>query len=212
MPSRPRYYPAFIDLTERKCVVVGGGNIAERKVRSLVAAGARVRVISPDITSGLQKLSQDGRITHTSRKFTDRDLDGAFLAVAATDNEADNLRVARRRDMLINVVDRPELCTFIVPSSFTRGPLSVAISTSGASPALAREIRKDMEARYGSAFGVYLKKVSRLRARAMQAILEPAARMRFLNALAGPGIIRKLLKGVQPDLPKLPASKKTGRK
>ena len=106
------------------------------------------------------------------------------------------------RDLLVNVVDRPELCSFIVPSQFSRGPMTVAISTSGASPAMAREIRRDMEARYGNAFGRYLSKIKTFRKRVLERIPEAREREKLLKSLASPAVIRKLLSGVVPELPK----------
>jgi precorrin-2 dehydrogenase/sirohydrochlorin ferrochelatase len=123
--------------------------------------------------------------------------------VAATDDEGLNRRLAARTDILVNVVDRPEMCSFIVPSSFSRGPMTVAVSTSGASPAMAREIRKDMEDRYGSAFGDYLRKLKAFRKRAMKLMTDTRERERLLKALASPAVVQRLLKGRVPALPKL---------
>ena len=216
------YYPAFIVLSGKKCVVAGGGRVAERKVADLLRAGALVTVISPEITAPLLRLRENGRISHKKRGMRNSDLNNAYLAIAATDDERTNLRVARlskEKDILVNIADHPELCTFIVPSSFSRGPLQVAISTSGASPALARAIKKDMEARYGTVFGNYLKKVMALRKKAVEEISLPTVREKFLRSLAAPGVIRKLLKDSEPNLPELPGlsgmagmAKKTKRK
>jgi len=208
------YYPAFIVLEGKKCVVVGGGRVAQRKVADLMRAGALVTVISPVLTPVLLRLSKNGRISHKKRRMRHSDLNKAFLAIAATDDEETNLRVAqlsRGNNILVNIADHPELCTFIVPSSFSRGPLQVAISTSGASPALARAIKKDMEARYGSVFGRYLRKVQSLRKKAVEEISLPTVREKCLRSLAAPGVIRKLLKGSEPKLPVLPGMADTAK-
>ncbi len=209
------YYPAFIVLTGKQCVVVGGGRVAERKVADLLRAGALVTVISPEITAPLLRLRENGRISHKARKFRAGDLNNAYLAIAATDDEKTNLSVAqisKEMHILVNIADHPELCTFIVPSSFSRGPLQVAISTSGASPALARAIKKDMEARYGSVFGRYLRKVRSLRKKAVEKITSSVERERFLRKIAAPEAIRKLLRGAEPKLPELPLDTKRKKK
>lgn len=203
------YYPAFLVLEGRPCVVVGGGKVAQRKTNDLLSAGAAITVISPKLTAPLKRLKASGKITHKARAFRPMDLDNVFLAVAATDNEEVNLLVAERKDLLVNIVDHPELCTFIVPASFRRGPLNVAVSTSGASPALAREIRKDLESRYGSNFGQYLRKLNSLRQRATKAITDPAARERFLRSLASTTVFKKLLRGLMPPIPQIPPMPKT---
>lgn len=207
-----KYYPAFIELEGRRCVVVGGGRIAERKVMDLLEAGAHVIVVSPTLTDGLQRLKDDQMIEHTARKAAMRDLKGAFLAVAATDNMEDNVRVSRMAgQMLVNVVDKPDLCNFIVPSRVKRGPLTIAVSTSGTSPAMARAIREDIERIYGPQFGRYLEKISRLRAQALERIEDPAEREEFLKSLASADIVRALRENRAPALPKLPPKKRARR-
>ncbi|MCK4910379.1 MAG: bifunctional precorrin-2 dehydrogenase/sirohydrochlorin ferrochelatase [Thermodesulfovibrionales bacterium] len=209
------YYPAFIVLKGKNCIVVGGGRVAERKVADLLKAQAEVTVISPALTPTLTRLAKNGRISHKTRGFRESDLNKAFLAIAATDHEETNLRVAAVADgknMLVNIVDHPELCTFIVPSSFSRGPLQVAISTSGASPALARAIRRDMQERYGSVFGRYLTKVRALRKMAVKKITSAAEREKFFRSIAAPEAIKKLLKGSEPKLPELPVPPKKSKR
>ena len=123
-----RYYPAFVDIEGKKCVVVGGGKVAERKVRDLLRVGAKVSVISPELSAGLEKLAASGKIKHSKRGFRATDLKGAFLAIAATDDMEINRKVAAEGSrMLVNVVDKPDLCSFIVPSALRRGPLTIRI-------------------------------------------------------------------------------------
>lgn len=194
MKQNARYYPAFLDLRDQSCVVVGGGHIAERKTLDLLSAGAQVTVISPRLTSRLQKEKKQGTIKHINRRFRQGDINGAFLVIAATDSEVENRKVAGHKGLLLNVVDRPELCSFIVPATLRRGPLQIAVSTSGASPALARAIRKDMESTYGPAFGKHLNKLKRLREKAVKEIKNSRERERYLKSLASEKVLRMLKK------------------
>ena len=143
----PRYYPAFIDLRDRTCVVIGGGTFAEEKVHKLLECGAKVRVISPDATEGIREIVDGERVAWTQRKYRSGDLSDAFIAVAATnDNDADVMisAEARERNVLLNVVDVTHLCTFIAPAIARRGEVTIAVSTGGASPALARRFREEL--------------------------------------------------------------------
>lgn len=155
-----RYFPIFLDLKEKLCVVVGGGRVAERKVRSLLKAGARVRVVGPELTAPLFRLREKGKIAHLSRPYRRGDLHGAFLVIAATDDRNANERVSRqavRNRILVNVVDDPAYSSFIVPSIIARKELLVAISTSGRSPALARVLRRKLEKEIGPEYAFLLK-------------------------------------------------------
>jgi precorrin-2 dehydrogenase/sirohydrochlorin ferrochelatase len=142
------YYPLFADVTGRTCLVVGGGAIAEGKVGGLLAAGARVIVVSPTLSPTLAAAASEGRVEHRARPYRDGDLAGVVaLAFAATGETAVNAAVAaegRRRGVWVNAVDDPERCDFIVPAVLRRGTLAVAVSTGGASPALARAVRDDL--------------------------------------------------------------------
>ncbi|MBI4491842.1 MAG: bifunctional precorrin-2 dehydrogenase/sirohydrochlorin ferrochelatase [Chloroflexi bacterium] len=143
-----RYYPAFLDLKDRRCVVVGGGAVATRKVQALIEAQARVTVIAPQLSAELQPLVGAGAVEHATRAYEPGDLAGAFLAIAATDDAAANARVAREaraRGVLVNAVDDLPNCDFIAPAIVKRGDLVVAISTAGKSPAFARRLREELE-------------------------------------------------------------------
>jgi precorrin-2 dehydrogenase len=142
------YYPVLLDLEGRRCVMVGGGIIAGRRVDGLLTAGARVTVISPRLTRTLAARAAEGRIDHEAREYRDGDLDGADLAFVATDAGEVNAAVAREaraRGVWINAADDPARCTFILPALVRRGDLTVAIATGGSSPALARAIREELE-------------------------------------------------------------------
>lgn len=143
------YYPAFLELTDRRCLVVGGGPVAERRVDGLVAAGAAVTVVSPTLTAALAALAAAGRITHEPRGYRPGDVAGFDLALAATDTGDVNGAVAaeaRRRGIWVNAADDPAHCTFILPALVRRGDLTVAVATGGTSPALARAVRDELEA------------------------------------------------------------------
>lgn len=162
----PAYYPVFLEIENRRCVVVGGGEVAERKVASLLGCGAAVVVVSPQLCPGLGELEKKGLISVVPRDYRQGDLDGAFMAIAATDDPAVNRRVvseAREKGMLINVVDSPQESSFIVPSVVRRGDLVVAISTGGRSPALAKKVRQEVEQTLGPEYGALLILLSEVR-------------------------------------------------
>jgi precorrin-2 dehydrogenase/sirohydrochlorin ferrochelatase len=161
-----RYFPAFLDLKRRLCVVVGGGRVAERKVRSLLKAGALVKVISPQITPSLSRLELRGKIVHHPRFFRSGDLRGVFLCIAATDDRAINGGVSRqalRLKVPVNIVDDPAHSSFVVPSLVERGDLLVAISTSGQSPALAKLLRQKLQKEIGPEYSSLLKLLGAVR-------------------------------------------------
>ncbi len=188
----PRYYPAFIDLRGKTCVVVGGGKVAERKVLSLLRSGAAVRIVSPEITGTLRKQKDKGIIEHIKRGYRKGDLKGAFLVIAATSDYCINAKVSHDAACLVNVVDEPELANFIVPSLINRGPLAIAVSTSGASPAVAKAIRKELESMYGTAFGLFLEVLKKLRKKAVQEITDKQVREDFLKGAASERVLAVL--------------------
>ena len=190
--SSPAYYPAFLNLAGRHCVIVGGGKVAERKCLPLVRAGARVSVISPAITRVLERYREKGLLRHVRRAYRRGDIRSAIAVIAATDSEKTNRRVAAdaaEHNILVNVVDNPPLCSFIAPSVVTRGPLTIAISTSGVSPALARAIRREIEGMFGQGFSGYLRFLKGLRRIALKEISDKAERARFLKGFASPEMI-----------------------
>ncbi len=179
-----RYYPAFLDLSDRKAVVVGGGRVAERKVRSLLNAGALVEVVSPAVTTGLKKLRGLEKITHKKRKYRSGDLRGAFIVIAATSSAAVNEKVAQDSECLVNIIDMPAGGNFIVPSLIRRGNLTIAISTEGASPAISKAVRKEIEQKYDAEFARYLRFVESMRKKSIKEIQDANKRERFLKSLA----------------------------
>lgn len=160
------YYPAMIDLTDRLCLVVGGGEVGRRKIEALIRAGARVRVVDAAPDEALTALAARPGIEVVDHEFQPEHLEGVVLVVAATDDARINQAVSRAamaRGVPINVVDVPELCTFIVPAALRRGDLTIAVSTAGASPALAARIRRELEERFGPEWGVALSILRRVR-------------------------------------------------
>jgi siroheme synthase-like protein len=146
------FYIACLKLAGRRCVVVGGGEIGLEKVEGLLACDGDVVLVSPDAVPELEQLAAEGSIEWVRREYEPADLEGAFLVVASTDSTDTNIRVfedAERRAMLVNVVDVPPLCNFILPAILRTGPLAIAISTAGASPALAKRMKREI----GSLFG-----------------------------------------------------------
>jgi len=184
------YLPIFIDVREARCVVVGGGAQAARKVRLLRKAGARVRVVAPALGDELTETARDGLIDHAARKFEPPDLDDCRLAIAATDDAATNRLVAslaRESNLPVNVVDAPALCSFIMPSIVDRSPVQIAISTGGASPVLARLLRTRMESFIPAAYGTLAGLLEKYRERAKQRITDAGRRRDFWEqVLQGP--------------------------
>jgi siroheme synthase-like protein len=160
------YYPIFLNLEGKKCVVVGGGEVALRKVRALLDSGAKVVVVSPTLNSGLAQLAEVGTISLISREYEPKDLKDAVIVVAATDIAEVNQKIAkkaRKHGFLVNVADRPEASDFIMPSLVRRGDLILAVSTSGASPALAKKIRMRLEQTFGEEYSPLLSLIKEVR-------------------------------------------------
>jgi precorrin-2 dehydrogenase len=179
-----------------RCFVVGGGRVAERKCAPLVRAGAKVTVISPEISPGLEKYKRKGLLRHVCRNYRTGDIRPASLVIVATDSEETNRKVffdARSHKILLNVVDNPSLCNFIVPSILRQGPLTIAVSTGGVSPAMARTVKKKLGGLYGTDFSKYLKFLKSIRSRVMKEIGDKSERSLLLKALASDEITEILL-------------------
>jgi precorrin-2 dehydrogenase/sirohydrochlorin ferrochelatase len=151
------FYPICLDLEGKNCVVIGGGKVAERKVLGLLACGAEVSVISPDLTDELLRRYNAGNIQWVNRQYRAGDLGRAFLVIAATDDEETQKQVSLEAvsgNLLLNVADVPQRCNFILPATVRQGDLVIAISTAGKSPALARKLRMELEKRFGVEYRV----------------------------------------------------------
>ena len=180
-----KYYPIFLNIQDKKCVVVGGGNVAWRKVCSLKEAGAKVVVVSPDFCPELEK---EAGIERIQQKYDAGHLKGASLVVASTDDGEVTKKVyydAIESGILVNVVDKPEFCSFIVPASVMRGDLCISISTGGASPALARNIREYLERQFGEEYDEFTKLLSEMRRKMLSEIKDELVRRDILQRIAG---------------------------
>ncbi|OFV89874.1 MAG: hypothetical protein A3J75_04080 [Acidobacteria bacterium RBG_16_68_9] len=192
------YYPIFLRVEGRWCLVVGGGDVAERKVASLCDAGARVTVISPRVVPALARRAEARSIDHRPRRYRSGDVAGFFLVYAATNDEALHAQIAREAEdagALVNVVDRPHLCRFIVPSVMSRGDLVVAVSTGGKSPALARHVRQRIEETVGPEYERALAVLARLRERLRDAPLSAEERRQIFIGLVESELIACLREG-----------------
>jgi len=146
------YYPIFIDLNNQNVIVVGGGKVAERKIRNFLIYGCKIYISSPHLTPHLKQLVAKKKIHHIPFESLDTYLDDTFMVIAATDDPEVNSQIAsqaKKHGLLINTVDQPKDCNFIMPSIVKRGDLQIAISTAGKSPALAKKIRKEMDSTFG---------------------------------------------------------------
>ncbi|HEX9812747.1 MAG TPA: siroheme synthase CysG [Burkholderiales bacterium] len=211
------FLPIFINLRDRPCLLVGGGEVAARKARLLLAAGARVSVVAPTLGPTLTQLAKEGRIAHDAREYADALLTGNALVFAATDDAAVNRRVHAGASALgipINVTDRPELCTFVMPSVVDRSPVVIAVSTGGAAPVLARLIRAKLETLIPTGYGRLAALAAEFRDRVKRRIAHPVQRRRFWESvLDGPiaeqihagqdraarGALERLLENVDGD-------------
>jgi precorrin-2 dehydrogenase/sirohydrochlorin ferrochelatase len=166
-----KYYPIFLDIKGRNCLVVGGGDVGTRKVEMLLECGASVTVVSIDATETLKRLSEAQRITLVIRAYRSSDQDSMFLIIGATNDERLNEQLsmdAEERNLLCNIADRPAACNFILPAIIQQGDLVVAISTSGKSPAFAKKLRKDLEKQFGEAYAVFLDLMGAIRNRLLK--------------------------------------------
>jgi precorrin-2 dehydrogenase/sirohydrochlorin ferrochelatase len=180
-------FPLFLKLEGRPCLVVGAGNVAQSKIRSLLDSGANVRVIAPQANSAVEEWAHTGVIAWEARSFEASDLDGTFLVIAATSSSAVNetvFREAQQRNILCNAVDDPEHCDFYYGAVVRRGQLQVAISTEGQSPALAQRIRRELEAQFGPEYAGWVEELGRIREQLFASDIEPESRRQLLHELA----------------------------
>ena len=189
------YYPILLDLRGQTTVVVGGGQVAQRKIETLLEHGADVHVIANELTPTLRDQVEAGKITWNGAEYDERALKGTFLVVAATDNTALNRQVsedAKRKGILINAVDQPSDCSFIVPSVLRRGDLLIAVSTSGSSPMLAKKIRRTLEKQFGEEYEMFLNLMGALRKEILARGLSQDANRRIFRALVDSPILEAI--------------------
>lgn len=176
-------YPINVDLTNRDVLVVGGGPVAARKMAGMLGSGARITVVAPEVSAELDEIARGEAVSILRRRYQASDLEGKWLAIAATDAPELNRAVsadAACAHVFCNVVDQPALCSFQVPAVFRRGLLQIAISTGGASPALAKRIRIELEGRYGPAYGRLLEALLKFREHLQRKYPEDQTRRRHL--------------------------------
>ena len=188
-----KYYPVCLDVAGKKCVVVGGGEVAERKVKRLVECGACVTVVGKVLTPSLRAMTAEGRIEHVTADYDEAYIHGAFLVIGATDRDEVNERIsheARERNILVNIADDPARCDFILPSLFRRGDLLFAISTGGKSPALATKLREELESHYGPEYATFLDLLGELREKIVARGHPPPENKRLFTALVNSDILQ----------------------
>jgi uroporphyrin-III C-methyltransferase / precorrin-2 dehydrogenase / sirohydrochlorin ferrochelatase len=183
------YFPIFLDLKNKPCTVIGGGEVAFRKITLLRKAGADITVVAPELCAALQALAASGEITHKAQPYALDTLDGAHLVIAATNRREVNAEVSRAAQAQlkpVNVVDDPELCSFIVPAIVDRSPVLIATSTGGASPVLARLIRSKLDTLFPAAYGELAKLAKKFRKQAIDSLSESTRRPFWERVLNGP--------------------------
>ncbi len=180
-------FPMFLKLEGRNCLVLGAGSVGEQKIRSVLDCGGQVRVVAPSASAAVREWAERGALTWVQRPFESGDLDGVFLVVAATSSVDVNHAIyheAQTRGILCNVVDDPTHCDFYYPAVVRRGPLQIAISTAGLSPALAQRIRKQLEGEFPPEYASWLEELGSRRESLFSAGGDPEHRRRLLHQLA----------------------------
>ena len=189
-----RYYPVNLDILNKPCLVIGGGSVGTRKALALIECGAVVTVVSPVVTKKLLEASAgNGHITLKNRTFKPSDLNKMFLVIGATNNEVLNRQIyneSKRLGMLCNIADRPEACNFILPAVVKRDDLSIAISTSGQSPAFAKKLRKDLEKQFGEEYGRFLRLMGGIRKKLLSKEHKPEAHKRLFEQIINKDLLK----------------------
>jgi precorrin-2 dehydrogenase/sirohydrochlorin ferrochelatase len=182
-----RLFPLFLKLRGRRCLIVGGGKISEGKIAGLLPTGAKIQVVSPEVTPQIAAWHRGRRLRWMKRKYQQADLRGVYAVIAATSSNAVHraiYREAQKRGILCNIVDVPELCDFYYGSVVQRGDLQIAISTAGASPSLAKRLRKKFEDEFGADYAEWLKALARERHKIRRTNATADEKMRLLEKLA----------------------------
>ena len=198
----PKYFPAFLNLQGIPCLVVGGGDVAERKVIALLECDAKVTLISPKITPHLAGICQQEMITWLCREYTSGDSAGFRVVISATNHIVVNNRVAeecKEAGILVNIVDDLQNCGFLAPAVVRRGDLVIAVSTGGASPLVARKIREELEERYGPEYGAYLGILAKTRAEVLQTVTDPGIRRKVFEQLTDGHLVGLIRDGQVDD-------------
>ncbi len=196
MSREPAFFPMLMSLAGRKCLVIGGGKVAAGKIDGLLHHGAQVIVVSPRAVKSIHGRARAGALLWRRRQFSPRDLDGAFLAVAATNSPVINeaaFRACTARGVLCNSVDDPEHCDFFYPSVVRRGPLQIAISTGGRSPALAARLRRELEKQFGPEWSAWVEYLGQQRSDLLSRKMTMKTRKHRLLQMATPRAFQAFL-------------------
>ena len=197
-------FPMFLKLQGRQCLVVGAGKIAEPKIGGLLETGANIRVVAVEARTAVREWAQAGKVELELRHFKAEDLDGAFLAVVATNSRTLNelvYREAQRRGVLCNAVDVPDLCDFFYPAVVHRGDLQIAVSTAGQSPSLAQKIRQQLEKQFGPGYAAWVAELGETRKLILASDLDKERKLDLLHSLAS----REAVEAALAELPELAA-------
>lgn len=195
-------FPMFLKLEGKQCLVVGAGKIGEPKIGGLLETGARIRVVSLDASPAVREWARAGKIELEVRSFSAEDLDGAFLAIVATNSRTLNERVyreAQSRGVLCNVVDVPDLCDFFYPAIVRRGDLQIAVSTAGQSPSLAQKIRQQLEKQFGPGYASWVAELGETRQFILSSDLDKERKLDLLHSLAS----REAVEAALAEMPEL---------
>lgn len=196
------HYPISLDLNGKKCVVIGGGSVGERKVEMLLEFGASVTVVAPEITPAIRELASQKTIRYVPGVYTPASLQGMFLVIAATSERGVNRAISeecQRCGILVNVADDPDLCTFFVPAIVRRGDFTIGVSTSGRSPALAKRVRESLESSFGPEYGELAEVMGDLRDEVKAKYEDPADRVRAYERILDSDVLDLLAKGKRDE-------------
>lgn len=191
------FFPMMVKLEGRECLVVGGGKVAEDKIFGLIGHGPKITVVSPRAVSGIQKHAGNGVLTWKKRRFSQKDLDGVFMVIAATNSSRINsiiFRACREHGILCNAVDDPENCDFFYPAIVRRGALQIAISTHGLSPALASRLRHDLEQQFGPEWADWLRDVGTKRREILTTRMPDGQKRKQLLEIAAPAAFQQFMR------------------
>ena len=203
--ARSHLFPVFLKLKNRICIIIGGGRVARRKAERLLECGAHIVVISPRAEEQIIQWAAEGLLTWHKKKFTEADLDGAFMAFAATNSSAGNkraLEACHKKGVLVNAADAPLLCDFFIPSVIRKKSLAVAISTEGKSPLFARKLREELEQVLTEEHGEFLEMLGRARETIQQTIPDASRRKIILKSLVYSDMLSLLKAGKRKEAQK----------
>ena len=187
-----KYYPICLDVRDKPCLVVGGGGVGTRKVRTLVECGGRVTVVAPEASREVARRAAAGEIAWKQRTYEPGDVAGMFLVIGATSDMTINeglSRDAAAENILCNIADVPRICNFILPAVIQQGDLQVTVSTTGKSPAFAKHLKRELEEQFGPEYAVFLDLMGRIRARLLAEAHEPEAHKHLFETLIKQGLL-----------------------